>query len=110
MRGRPGYPRAARHGVAGDSVNTAFIELVGSAAAILTTGAFFPQAIKTLRRGETAGLSLVMYLMLVSGVLLWLFYGILLGSWPLIVANSIVIVPQLAILILLLARGKQTSQ
>lgn len=91
-------------------MNTVFIELVGSAAALLTTGAFFPQAIKTIRRRETAGLSLVMYLMLVCGVSLWLFYGILLGSWPLILANAIVILPQLAILILLLAQARQASQ
>jgi MtN3 and saliva related transmembrane protein len=85
------------------------IELVGSAAAFLTTGAFFPQAIKTLRRRETAGLSLVMYLMLVSGVSLWLLYGIMLGSWPLILANAIVIVPQVAILVLLVAQARQAS-
>jgi MtN3 and saliva related transmembrane protein len=46
-----------------------------------------------------------MYLMLVSGVLLWLVYGIMIGSWPLIFANGIVIVPQIAILALLLKQG-----
>jgi hypothetical protein len=33
---------------------------------------------------------------------LWLTYGLLIGSWPLIIANSIVILPQVAILVLLL--------
>lgn len=91
-------------------MNTAFIELVGSAAAFLTTGAFFPQAFKTIRRRETAGLSLVMYVMLVCGVALWLFYGILLGSWPLILANAIVILPQIAILALMLAQRWSVNQ
>lgn len=80
----------------------AFIELTGSVAACLTTAAFFPQAIKTIRDRETAGLSLAMYLMLVGGVVMWLTYGLLIGSWPLIIANSIVILPQIAILVLLL--------
>jgi MtN3 and saliva related transmembrane protein len=83
-------------------MNPAFIELTGSFAACLTTAAFFPQAIKTIRDRTTAGLSLTMYLMLVAGVVMWLTYGLLIGSWPLIIANSIVILPQVAILVLLL--------
>jgi MtN3 and saliva related transmembrane protein len=86
-------------------LSPAFIELVGTAAAFLTTAAFFPQAIKIIRRRETAGLSLSMYLLLVTGVALWLAYGVLIRSWPLILANGIVIVPQLTILTLLLMTG-----
>lgn len=74
-------------------------------AAVFTTFAFFPQAIKTIRTRETSGLSLAMYVMLVTGVALWLFYGLLIGSRPLIVANSIVLIPQAAILALLLRRS-----
>jgi MtN3 and saliva related transmembrane protein len=85
-------------------VHPAIIEFAGMAAAVLTTGAFFPQAIKTIRTGETAGLSLVMYLMLVTGVAMWLVYGLLIGSWPLILANTVVLVPQAIILALLLRR------
>jgi MtN3 and saliva related transmembrane protein len=86
-------------------VNPAFIEFVGTLAAALTTTAFFPQAIKTIRTRDTGGLSLSMYLMLVSGVAMWLCYGLLIGSWPLIVANVVVIMPQAAILALLLHEG-----
>jgi MtN3 and saliva related transmembrane protein len=90
-------------------VNPAFIELVGAAAAVLTTTAFFPQAIKTLRTGETSGLSLTMYLMLVSGVFLWFAYGVMIGSLPLILANGIVLLPQAAILALLLHRSRRVK-
>jgi MtN3 and saliva related transmembrane protein len=83
-------------------VTPAFIEFIGTVAGCFTTAAFFPQAIKTIRLQETAGLSLAMYLMLVGGVFLWLLYGLMIGSWPLILANGIVIVPQLTILALLL--------
>jgi MtN3 and saliva related transmembrane protein len=90
-------------------VNPAFIEVVGTLAAVLTTTAFFPQAIKIIKTRETGGLSLSMYLMLVSGVAMWLVYGLMIGSRPLIVANTIVIVPQAAILALLLHRVWQAK-
>jgi MtN3 and saliva related transmembrane protein len=86
-------------------VTTGLIEIVGSLAAVFTTAAFFPQAVKTIRTRETTGLSLSMYLLLVTGVALWLLYGLLIGSQPLIVANGIVLMPQLAILFLLLQRS-----
>ena len=86
-------------------MNPAFIEFVGSVAAFLTTSAFFPQAIKIVKDRNTTGLSLSMYLMLVSGVALWLSYGILIGSWPLILANGVSILPQLVILALMLKQG-----
>lgn len=86
-------------------MTTGLIEIVGGLAAVLTTAAVFPQALKTIRTRETIGLSLSMYLLLVTGVALWLLYGLLIRSQPLIVANGIVLMPQLAILFLLLQRS-----
>jgi MtN3 and saliva related transmembrane protein len=91
--------------VLGPGVTTGFIEIVGTLAASLTTAAFFPQVIKTLRTRETSGLSLSMYLLLVTGVALWLLYGLMIGSRPLILENGLVLMPQLAILVLLLQRS-----
>ena len=85
-------------------MSTVLIELVGTLAASLTTAAFFPQAIKTMRTRETNGLSVGMYSLLVTGVAMWLLYGVMIGNWPLILANAIVLLPQAAILILLLQR------
>ncbi len=67
------------------------IELIGSAAAVITTLCWVPQALKVIRTRETRSLSLVMYLMLAIGVTLWLAYGVLIASWPLIVANGVTI-------------------
>jgi MtN3 and saliva related transmembrane protein len=88
----------------GTGVYPGAIEFVGMTAAALTTAAFFPQAIKTIRTRETAGLSLVMYLMLVLGVTMWLVYGLMIGSLPLILGNAVVLVPQAIILMLLLVQ------
>ena len=62
---------------------------IGSAAATLTTTAFIPQAWKIWRTRHTADISLGMYALFTLGVSLWLTYGILLESWPIIIANSI---------------------
>ncbi len=64
-------------------------DLIGSTAATLTTTAFIPQAWQVWRTRHTADISLGMYAMFTLGVSLWLGYGILLESWPIIVANSI---------------------
>ena len=64
-------------------------DLVGYAAAILTTVAFVPQALKSWRTRDLSGVSLTMYGLFTVGVALWLAYGIILGAWPIIVANVI---------------------
>lgn len=65
------------------------IEILGSVAAFFTTLSFVPQAIKVVQERNTEAISLGMYLMFTLGVCLWLAYGILLESIPLIAANSV---------------------
>ena len=64
-------------------------DLVGYAAAILTTVAFVPQALKSWRTRDLSGVSLTMYSLFTLGVALWLAYGIILGAWPISVANVV---------------------
>jgi MtN3 and saliva related transmembrane protein len=64
-------------------------ELIGTIAATLTTTAFLPQAVRTIRSRQTRDISLWTQAMLFVGNNLWLFYGVLLGSWPLIIGNMI---------------------
>jgi MtN3 and saliva related transmembrane protein len=71
---------------------------VGTIAATLTTTAFAPQAAKAWRSRSTADVSLAMFLMLTSGITLWLVYGLLIGNGPLIAANAVTLVLALAIL------------
>jgi len=76
------------------------VDLLGYAAAFLTTASFVPQAWKVIRTRETHALSLAMYVMFSSGVALWLTYGILLESWPLIAANCVTLLLALIILVM----------
>jgi len=62
--------------------------LIGILAASLTTFSFLPQVIKAYKTKHTKDLSLVMYLLLCLGLSLWLVYGVLIESLPLIIANS----------------------
>ncbi|MEY4297252.1 MAG: hypothetical protein RLZZ423_431 [Cyanobacteriota bacterium] len=68
------------------------VTLLGYAAASLTTLSFIPQALKTLRSGDTSAISLRMYVLFTSGIALWGVYGLLTGDGPLIVANAITLV------------------
>lgn len=65
------------------------IEMIGYVAAVLTTVAFVPQVLKIIQSKSAKDVSLLMYTVLFTGVLLWFIYGILLHSFPLILANGV---------------------
>jgi MtN3 and saliva related transmembrane protein len=64
------------------------INWAGITAAVLTSIAFIPQVWKIWRTKHTADISLGMYILFTIGVALWLVYGILIESGPVIAANS----------------------
>ena len=76
-----------------------FYESIGIIAAILTTSAFIPQVYKIYKEKKAQGVSLMMYLIMFVGVLLWLIYGVLIGSIAIVIANSVTAVLQLFVII-----------
>ena len=78
---------------------------MGYVAATLTTVAFVPQALKTIRSRDTSGISLAMYVVFTIGIAFWFGYGIVLGSWPMVAANAITFVLAATILALKLRYG-----
>lgn len=70
-------------------MKTDWIEWIGLIAAVLTTSAFIPQVYKTWKTRNVQGLSLVMYVIFLAGLLLWLFYGLAIGSPGIIFANAV---------------------
>jgi len=64
-------------------------DIIGFAAAIITTASFIPQAVKTLKTKNTAGISLIMYIFFTFGVSLWIVYGISVKDYPIILANGV---------------------
>ena len=69
------------------------VRALGYVAALLTTLSFFPQALKTLRSGDTSAISLRMYGLFTAGIALWAVYGVCTGDGPLITANLVTLVP-----------------
>ena len=81
-------------------------DLIGYIAMSLTTAAFAPQALHTLKTRDVSGISLAMYASFTVGVFLWLIYGLLRGDWPIIIGNAITLALALLILVLKLRYGR----
>ena len=74
-------------------------EVIGLSAAFLTTSAFIPQVYKIYKEKNADGISLTMYIILFTGVILWFVYGFLIGSLSIIIANGVTALLQLSIII-----------
>ncbi len=74
--------------------------IIGFIAAILTTVAFVPQILKIWRARSAQDVSLGMYTVFTCGVVLWLIYGILIDSWPIILANCVTLLLAGAVLVM----------
>ena len=80
-------------------------ETIGYAAALLTTSSFVPQALHTFRTKDVSGISLGMYSVFTAGISLWLVYGLVLGAWPIVLANVVTLGLAAAILAMKLRFG-----
>jgi MtN3 and saliva related transmembrane protein len=74
------------------------IDLVGYLAATLTTAAFLPQVLQVWQSRSTKDLALSTLLSFIGGVSMWLLYGVLVNSPPIIIANAVTLVLNLVIL------------
>jgi MtN3 and saliva related transmembrane protein len=74
------------------------IDLVGYVAAMLTTAAFVPQVVRVWQSKSTTDLSVQTLISFIAGVSMWLIYGLLVTSAPIIVANAVTLVLNLIIL------------
>jgi MtN3 and saliva related transmembrane protein len=66
-----------------------FITILGLTAGTLTTYAFLPQLIKAWKSKFTKDISLGMFVILCAGILLWIAYGFLIKSFPVIISNAV---------------------
>lgn len=82
-----------------------YIDMIGFVAAISTTICLVPQVWTSYRTKSTKDISLVMYSIFCFGVFLWLVYGMLIMSWPLILANTISFFLGLSILVMKIRYG-----
>ena len=84
-----------------------YIEFFGYFAAILTTLAFVPQLIKTLKTKKAEDVSLTTLIMFLTGVAAWIIYGIQISSRPILIANTITFLLNFLILVFKLIYSKE---
>ncbi|BDI03087.1 SemiSWEET transporter [Sphaerotilus microaerophilus] len=96
----------ALSGLADPQTLSALRDAIGIIAACLTTLSFVPQAWHTLRTRDVSGISLTMYSVFTLGVALWLVYGVILGAWPVIIANLVTLALAATILTMKLRFGQ----
>ncbi len=78
----------------------AYADIIGLLGGALTTVALVPQAVKAWKTKRTKDISFLWALTLTGGVFLWLIYGILINSFPVIIANALTLI--LAVIVLTL--------
>ncbi len=77
------------------------VEIIGVIGASLTTASFVPQVYKVVKTRSVEGISLTMYSVFFIGILFWLYYGVKIDSFSIILAN---VVTGILVLIILLFR------
>lgn len=80
------------------ALTTPVAEAIGFVAAATSTLCWFPQSIRTIRTRDTASISLVSQSAYTGAIVLWAVYGVMIGSWPLILSNIIQLFPLSAVL------------
>ena len=70
-------------------MNLSIPDLIGTAAALCSMASFTPQILKIWRERDASSISLRMYVVTVTGFSLWIAYGVLSQSWPVIGANTV---------------------
>jgi MtN3 and saliva related transmembrane protein len=78
---------------------------IGFIAATLTTVAFVPQVLRVWRSRSSRDISLRMYALFTLGVALWLVYGILIDSWPVMLANAVTLLLAGSVLVMKIRFG-----
>jgi MtN3 and saliva related transmembrane protein len=76
------------------------VDTVGVGAAVCSMTSFAPQLTKIWRERDASQVSLRMYLVTVTGFVLWTAYGILIGRWPVAVSNAVCLAMSGAVLVL----------
>ncbi|MGY3213097.1 SemiSWEET family sugar transporter [Mucilaginibacter sp. HD30] len=85
------------------------IEIIGFTAGICTSAAAIPQVIKTVKTKQAKDISPVMFVIMLTGNCLWVYYGVDKSDLPIIVTNLITVVLDISMLVLKYKYGKSPS-
>ncbi|GFK95368.1 Sugar transporter SemiSWEET [Fundidesulfovibrio magnetotacticus] len=85
-------------------------EAVGVTAGTLTTASFAPQVVRTFRSRSVRDISLRMYLLMSTGIALWVVYGVMIASFSVIVANAVSLMLTVSILVMKVVFSRQAAR
>jgi MtN3 and saliva related transmembrane protein len=83
------------------------ITIIGILASIGTGTSLLPQLIKIIKEKKADDISLVMLVVLFTGLGLWVYYGILKKDWIIIISNAFSLVVNICIVLLTLRYKKK---
>jgi len=75
------------------------VNTLGIVAGVLTSVSMIPQLIKVIREKNVEDLSWVMILVLICGLSLWVWYGILQNEMPIILSNAFAVLVNITLLV-----------
>ncbi|MBT2621062.1 MULTISPECIES: SemiSWEET transporter [Chryseobacterium] len=75
------------------------VNILGIVAGILTSISMVPQLLKVLKEKNVEDISWIMLLVLISGLSLWVWYGILKNELPIILSNAFAVLMNISLLI-----------
>jgi MtN3 and saliva related transmembrane protein len=85
------------------------VDVIGYAAATMTTISFLPQLIRVVKLKSARDISLGMFLIFSAGTFGWLVYGVLSHSKPVWIANAVTLVLSMSILLLKLKYDERAT-
>jgi MtN3 and saliva related transmembrane protein len=74
--------------------------IVGIAAGVCTGASMLPQLVKMFKEQKATDISLPMLIILLAGLGLWIWYGIMKKDWPVIITNSFSLLVNVLIILL----------
>jgi MtN3 and saliva related transmembrane protein len=63
-------------------------QIIGIAAGVLTSTSMLPQLVKLVKEKKADAISPVMLIILICGLALWTWYGVMLNDLPIILTNA----------------------
>jgi MtN3 and saliva related transmembrane protein len=65
-----------------------YVSVIGISASVFTSLALIPQLVTLLREKTAKGVSVIMLVVLLIGLILWIYYGVLRSDPIIIISNS----------------------
>ena len=75
-------------------------QVIGLAAGVCTASSLIPQVVKTIKEKKAEDVSLWMLIVLGTGIILWIIYGIKKGDLPIIATNAFSLLVNITMVIL----------